>query len=448
MSPEDRASLARRALQVLERNRRGAWTCPAIGFYPHQWLWDSCFIAIGLAHDDPRRAAGELRALFRGQWANGMLPHMIFADDVRDVGSRRIWQSKRYPDAPRTVDTSCITQPPIIAIAVARVAKALSDADRRALLDELFPRLVAYHQWLYRERDPDRRGLITLIHPWECGLDTTPPWMRQLRRMPRPWWLRAALRLHLARIARLFRRDTRFAPAAERTSDDDGLRMLVLVRRAKRHGFDLTRMPPRESVLIEDLAFNALLAAANRSLEEIARELALTLDPELVQRFRATDTAIETLWDERTRQYYSRDAVNGRLIKLPTVATFLPLWARPAPDRVAALVELLRDDSGYWPRYPVPSVPTDADHFEVSRYWKGPTWVNMNWAIIEGLRACGEDAIAEELRARTLRLVEHSGFAEYFSALTGEGYGAPEFSWTAALTRDLVGDDADGGYAS
>jgi len=447
MSPEDRESLARRARQVLERNRRGAWTCPAIGFYPHQWLWDSCFIAIGLAHDDPGRAAGELRALFRGQWANGMLPHMIFADDVRDVGSRRIWQSKKNPDAPRSVDTSCITQPPIIAIAVARVARALPDADRRALLDELFPRLVAYHQWLYRERDPHGRGLITLIHPWECGLDTTPPWMQQLRRMPRPWWLRAALRLHLARVARFFRRDTRFAPAAERTSDDDGLRMLVLVHRAGRHGFDLSRMPPRGSVLIEDLAFNALLTAANRSLEEIARELALTLDPALVRRFRATETAMEELWDERTGQYYSRNAVTGRLLKLPTVATFLPLWAAPAPDRVTALVELLRDDSGYWPRYPVPSVPTDAHHFEVNRYWKGPTWVNMNWAIIQGLRACGNEAIAGELRARTLGLVEHAGFAEYFSALTGEGYGAPEFSWTAALTRDLVAEDG-AGYAS
>ena len=82
MSDASGANLARRAQDVLERNRRGAWTCPARGIYPHQWLWDSCFIAIGLARYDPERAAGELRALFRAQWANGMLPHMIFAADV------------------------------------------------------------------------------------------------------------------------------------------------------------------------------------------------------------------------------------------------------------------------------------------------------------------------------------------------------------------------------
>ncbi|MDQ1432665.1 MAG: hypothetical protein QOF40_3267, partial [Actinomycetota bacterium] len=72
------AELVRRAQAVLERNRRGAWTCPSVKLYPHQWLWDSCFTAIGIARYDAPRAAGELRALFRGQWANGMLPHMIF----------------------------------------------------------------------------------------------------------------------------------------------------------------------------------------------------------------------------------------------------------------------------------------------------------------------------------------------------------------------------------
>ena len=98
--------LAQRAQAVLDRNRRGDHTCPSGRLYPHQWLWDSCFTAIGLAAYDPTRAAGELRALFRGQWSNGMLPHMIFAEGSRDVGSRRIWQSKTHARAPLDVDTS------------------------------------------------------------------------------------------------------------------------------------------------------------------------------------------------------------------------------------------------------------------------------------------------------------------------------------------------------
>ena len=154
-----------------------------------------------------------------------------------------------------------------------RVAQALPAADRRAFLAELLPKLVAYHSWLYNERDLDDSGLVTLIHPWECGLDTTPPWMQALCRMPLPWWQRIAERLDLARAVRRLRNDTRYIPAAERASDDEGLRMLVLATRGKKHNFQLRQIPAEGSVLIEDLAFNAILAQANRSLELIARDV-------------------------------------------------------------------------------------------------------------------------------------------------------------------------------
>jgi hypothetical protein len=427
------------ARKVLQRNRQGTWTCPSITAYPHQWLWDSCFIAIGVARYDPQRAAGELRALFRGQWENGMLPNMIFNDGRTDLGSRRIWNSKKNPHAPRAVATSCITQPPLPAIAARRVAGALPEPDGESFLGELFPKLVAYHTWLYRERDLHDTGLITLIHPWECGLDTTPPWMEAMARMPLPWWLRIVVRLHLARAVRAIRNDTRYLPAAQRPSDDDGLRMLVLATRAKRHDFRLESMPSQSSVLLEDLAFNSIFIAANRSLELIAAELDRPLPSDLQRHFRRTDEALEQLWDERTGQYYSRDAVTRELIQLPTIATFLPLCAgAPSPARAERLIELLRDPTRFWPRYPVPSVPIDAPDFQEARYWKGPTWINVGWAIVEGLLEYDNDELAEDLRLLMLGLVEHAGFSEYFSPLTGEGFGADDFSWTAALAIDLL----------
>jgi hypothetical protein len=439
-----RAALVRGALEVLERNRRGRWTIPSRALYPHQWLWDSCFTAIGLAHHDAGRAADEIAALFRGQWSNGMLPHMIFASRIRDIGSKRIWRSKTRPEAPAGVETSCITQPPIAALAVWRVAQHLDAQERRAFLADALPRLVAYHRWLYRERDLEQRGLVTLIHPWECGLDTTPPWMRALRAMSEPWWVRLTLRLRLARLARLFRRDTKFLPAAERASDGDGLRMLALARHAQHHGFELRRLPPDESVLIEDVAFNSLLCFSNLALTTIAEEVGTEVPDELAASAARTESAIEELWDDELGQYCSRDATSGELLTVPTVATFLPLCAGVAGQaRARRLMDLLRAGSGFWPAHPVPSVPTDAPQFQEARYWKGPTWVNTNWLIIEGLQTYGAHGAADELRQRTLALVDqhHDGrrvFAEYFSALTGAPFGAEEFSWTAALTLDLV----------
>jgi Glycosyl hydrolase family 63 C-terminal domain len=446
MSARPRADLEDGARRVLDQNRRGAFTCPSNTLYPHQWLWDSCFIAIGIARYDAARAADEMRALFRGQWSNGMLPHIMFGNDSNDIGSRRIWQSKRNPLAPRDIDTSCVTQPPLPAIAGWRVARVLPEPERHTFLAELFPKLVAYHSWLYDERDRHNSGLVTLIHPWECGLDTTPPWMQALCRMPLPWWLRLAERLDLARAVRRVRNDTRYIPAAERASDDEGLRMLVLATRGKKHDFRLKDMPAEGSVLIEDLAFNAILAVANRSLALIANEMHQPLPEALLENARRTDAALEQLWDEQSGQYYSRSAVTGELIKVPTIATFIPLWAGvPSAARAERLIELLRRPASFWPRYPVPSVPLDSPEFREAGYWKGPTWVNTGWLIVEALHQYGHGELAEELRDRILDLVANAGFSEYFSPLTGAGYGADDFSWTAALVIDLVtGDDAEG----
>jgi hypothetical protein len=61
--------------------------------------------------------------------------------------------------------------------------------------------------------------------------------------------------------------------------------------------------------------------------------------------------------------------------------------------------------------------------------------------IAVGLRNYGYAHFAEELRRRTLALVDNGGFSEYFSPLTGDGYGADDFSWTAALVLDLVNEE-------
>ena len=75
---EEQIELASQAEKVLRQNNMGSWTRAAPELYPHQWSWDSAFIAIGLAHLDVRRAALELRALFAHQWANGKVPHIVF----------------------------------------------------------------------------------------------------------------------------------------------------------------------------------------------------------------------------------------------------------------------------------------------------------------------------------------------------------------------------------
>ena len=50
------AILRSQAAAVLHDNDAGSWTKAAPRLYPHQWSWDSAFIAIGWAHLDVGRA--------------------------------------------------------------------------------------------------------------------------------------------------------------------------------------------------------------------------------------------------------------------------------------------------------------------------------------------------------------------------------------------------------
>jgi len=76
-------NLLKGAKTVLEGNWTGHSTKPSPKLYPHQWNWDSGFIAIGYANYDIKRAQIELLSLFEGQWKNGMLPHIIFNKKVK-----------------------------------------------------------------------------------------------------------------------------------------------------------------------------------------------------------------------------------------------------------------------------------------------------------------------------------------------------------------------------
>src|SRR5262249_36577301 len=85
------------------RNTRADWTKPAPRLYPHQWSWDSAFIAIGLAHVDAERALRELETLFAAQWADGRLPHIAFNPEAADYFPGPEWwaSARTTPLAPR-----------------------------------------------------------------------------------------------------------------------------------------------------------------------------------------------------------------------------------------------------------------------------------------------------------------------------------------------------------
>lgn len=435
----DDPRLLTNATAVLQANDKGHFTMPAGDLYPHQWLWDSCFIAIGLRHIDVDRAQTELRSLLRGQWQNGMIPNMIFSDDPAFHRDRHAWQSQLSPWAPDDVATSGITQPPMLAEATVQVGEKLSWPERRLWYRQMWESLLAYHQWLYAERDPHGEGLVLLIHPWETGLDNTPPWMDYLQDHQLALWIRFLHSTKLENIMSLFRRDTRSAPINERFTNLEVLALFDVMRRFKRKSYDIGRILDHSLFAIEDVVFNSILIRANTHLRDIAKSIREDIPEELDASMKKTEKAFDQLWDDKSQQYYSRDFVTHKWLRESSIGTLLPLYAgHISKERAEKLVKLIENQHEFGTKFPLPSVPRTSRYFDPKRYWQGPTWVNTNWLIIDGLRRYGFDDHADVLSEMTLELVDTHGSSEYFDPMDGVPLGAENFSWTAALAIDLL----------
>ena len=62
-------------------------------------------------------------------------------------------------------------QPPLLAQAVEAVHKS---SEGTSFLEEILPATTAYYDWIARERDAAGDGLVSIISPFECGLDNSP----------------------------------------------------------------------------------------------------------------------------------------------------------------------------------------------------------------------------------------------------------------------------------
>jgi hypothetical protein len=432
------AELVERALAVLRGNAIGAATAPSRRLYPHQWSWDSACIAIGYAHSDQQRAETELRSLFAGQWRNGLLPHIVFTEHANYFPGPEFWQTSRSREAPARPRTSGIVQPAVHGTALAEVVRHARDGERAtAFARELLPRMIAWHDYLYRERTRDGGALVEVWHPWETGMDNSPLWDDAL----------ASIELLPEDVPEYTRIDVQVTVADERPSDREYDRYAYLVGLFRELGYDAARIRERTPFAVRPVLFNALLAQSNRDLAELATAVGVDSGP-LEEWAERTSAALEELWDETTGVYRDFDVLTGEPLASWCAAGLAPLYAGvPSAARAERMLETVRA-SGVTvgtDGWAVTSLPPADARFEPKLYWRGPVWPILNWVVHRGLARYGFDALAENVRRTVVSLARDAGFWEHYDPFTRTGHGGEQFAWTAALVLDLVASSSTNG---
>ncbi len=408
----------RQAIDILKANDRGGYTVPTSRLYPYQWNWDSAFVALGFMTFDAKRAWREIEMLFEGQWDDGMVPHILFRRDDPDYfPGPAVWQAGK-----KAMPSSGHSQPPVAATVVRELVDVGgADAERRG--HALFNKILAYHRWFHRERDPDGQGVIGIVHPWESGRDNSADWDD------------AMARVQVAPdLGRYQRRDTAHIDAEQRPKQAQYDRFLTMVKFGRESGWNHKKIARNGPFLVADPGIQFILMRADRDLLALAERFGRTAEADEIQGWLTlSEAGAARLWDDDKAAFCARDLKSGEFSGAITSASALVFYAGAgSAQQRAAMVEHLNRITAKV-GYALPSLDPEHPRFEPKRYWLGPVWMIMNYMISRGLEEAGQAALAERIRADSRRLIEAQGFYEYFHPETGEGCGGGDFSWTAAM---------------
>ena len=418
ISPADRSAILEGAAALLAANRKKghdsafkrsySYVCPSRFEYQWQWFWDSCFHAIALTHIDPNAAKQELRNLWSVQDGDGFIPHMIFwgtrlfSSPTGYLQSKPSWRPKM----------TALIQPPVLAQAALRVADKTQDKD---FLREAIDHCKRYYLWLRDHRDPDADGLISVISPYETGMDHLPAYDEALgNRSPSRWGLQI--------------RD----------------RLLDIGNLTLGRGYDLPAIFRRDTFNVEDVMMNCLYAQGLRAIASMCANAGQDAEAAPFTRMaeRTEQTILSKCYDSRAEAFWSLAGKKERPLRTLTVASLMPLLLSGLPKDIAArLVERhLLNAREFWLPYLVPTVAKSERAFKAGEtflIWRGPSWINTNWLLVQGLRQHSFHEPARHIAEKSAELVLKSGFREYYNPLTGEGYGAKDFGWST-LVVDML----------
>jgi len=195
------------------------------------------------------------------------------------------------------------------------------------------------------------------------------------------------------------------------------------------------------AMAVEGVDLNCYLVREWQAMQVLAEQLGRAGDKAEFEAHAARLAARinEVFWDETDGFYYDRHERRGELVRVKSIAGFIPLWLGIVPpERAARLVrEHLLNEEEFWLPYPIATyAKTEPDYYQERRggecNWRGTAWVPTNYMLFHGLLKQGYREVAEDLAYKTFWMVlNEEATREYYNAETGCGQGLnPFWGWS------------------
>jgi putative isomerase len=226
---------------------------------------------------------------------------------------------------------------------------------------------------------------------------------------------------------------------ANRDADNDGV---VEWRMRLESGWDDS--PRFDNGPIAAVDLNSYLNREMRLLGRMAGVLGRDQDTNSWEK-RASEHArrmFDRLFDREDNLFYDRLVSEDRLHKVLTPACFMPLWAQvgvPAAVAHEMIAKYLVNPKHFFGSRPFPVVAYSDPRHVSDKWWRGPVWPNIAWAMTEILRI---HEFREQHKEAVKRLVDmmasQDELNEVYSSATGEPLGAPGLCWSDAVFMALA----------
>ena len=349
-----------------------------------------------------------------------MIPHILFHDlNTNYYPNHSVWACGNK------IHSSGITQPPVLAIILKRILdkKRINNKDK-AEFKKIVKGILKYHKWFIKFRDPNNSGLVSILHPWESGYDNSPLWDDPMSKVKVPKNLKYK------------RGDNKVVNPEYRPLDIDYDRYVTIKNHLRKNNYNPKKLYKASLFNVVDVGFNSIFIRANKDLLKLLNAFNLQ-STELESYISRSENKIVKLYNQKKNVFFNIDLKNKKKINIPSITHYFILFA-DLKDKVFnnKIIKNLKQHS-YKEKYLLSSVQSNHKKFEEKRYWRGPVWINCNWIIYQGLKN-KNIKLAKQIKRKTINLVKQKGFNEYFSCKTGKGFGATNFSWTAALFLDLI----------
>jgi hypothetical protein len=296
-----RNKLIEKAKKVLLGNKKRGYTLPTNNkLYPAQWKWDSGFISLGYSYFNLKYALDEITTLLRGQWKDGMIPHILFHDlKTNYYPNHSVW------NCGNKIHSSGITQPPVLAI----MLKKILDKNKIKISDKVKIKLIVqklkkYHEWLIKYRDPKNTGLVSILHPWESGYDNSPLWDYSMKEVK------------VEKNLKYKRGDNKVINPEYRPLDSDYDRYVTIKNHLRKNKYNPKKLYNKSMFNVVDVGFNSIFLRANKDLLELLKSF--NLEHNKLKKFiLKSENQIEKLYNVKKGVFTNYDIRNKKKLLYP-----------------------------------------------------------------------------------------------------------------------------------